>query len=169
MKVFFTSDLHFHHRRVIDFGYRPFKSLRHMHHELIRRWNLRVSRDDIVYILGDFNFKGTSSTLELLNALNGQKVLIYGNHDKSNFLEACFVRMLGKGWELIHNPDDSSNNYVMHGHIHLPYAKRVTVEQYDKFEQLRVNVNTELWDYTPVSISQIEKELSKFKEKRKRN
>jgi len=164
-KVFFTSDEHFNHKRVIEFGYRPFKSLRHMEHELIKRWNNKVGKTDIVYILGDFNFKGTNSSNEIFDKLNGNKILIHGNHDQSNFLEACFVNMLGKGWELIHNPDDSSNNYVVHGHIHLPYAQRISKHHH----QLRVNVNVELWDYTPITIKQIQDELYKWEKENEKD
>jgi calcineurin-like phosphoesterase family protein len=64
--------------------------------------------------------------------------------------------MLGKGWEVIHNPEDSSHSRVIHGHIHLPYAKRVIKQ---KNGRLFINVNCELWDYTPVSIKQINKEI----------
>ena len=48
-KVFFTGDLHFGHENVIAFDDRPFKSVEEMDAELIKRWNAKVGKDDLVY------------------------------------------------------------------------------------------------------------------------
>ena len=155
---YFISDTHFYHKRVIEFEQRPFKSLEHMHEELIKRWNQRVKEDDTVIIVGDFNFGGVSQRNKLFKILKGHKVLIKGNHDASSLLLGGYVELgNGKGWEIVHNPLDSSASRVIHGHIHLPTAQRVVRHN----ERLFVNVNCELWDYTPVSVKQIMKELRK--------
>lgn len=52
-KVFFTSDLHFGHENVIKFDNRPFRSVEEMDAELISRWNNKVKKGDLVYVLGD--------------------------------------------------------------------------------------------------------------------
>lgn len=52
-KVFFTSDLHFGHANVIRFDNRPFATVEEMDAELIRRWNDKVAKGDLVYVLGD--------------------------------------------------------------------------------------------------------------------
>lgn len=49
--------------------------------KLIDNWNAIVSQDDLVLILGDFSFKNAKDTEGLLKVLNGDKVLIKGNHD----------------------------------------------------------------------------------------
>ena len=51
-QVFFTADLHFGHENVIDFDNRPFESVEEMDAELMRRWNNKVEKSDIVYVLG---------------------------------------------------------------------------------------------------------------------
>ena len=56
-KVFFTSDLHFGHENAIRFDNRPFKSIEEMDTELIRRWNEKVGKGDLVYVLGDMIWK----------------------------------------------------------------------------------------------------------------
>ena len=61
MKTFFTSDLHFGHERVIKFDNRPFKSVEEMNEELIKRWNNKVDRGDLVYVLGDMIWKAASN------------------------------------------------------------------------------------------------------------
>ena len=160
MSNFFISDTHFAHKRVIEFGYRPFKDLEHMHIELFKRWNAKVKAEDTVYIIGDFNFGGVGQRNKLFKKLNGNKVLIKGNHDSTGLLLGGYVEIGKKGWEVVHNPDDSSASRVIHGHIHLPIATRVKRQ---KNGRLFVNVNCELWDYEPVSVKQILKEVEKEK------
>lgn len=53
MKVFFTGDLHLGHENVIKFDNRPFETVEEMDAELIRRWNNKVDKGDLVYVLGD--------------------------------------------------------------------------------------------------------------------
>lgn len=82
-KVFFTSDLHLGHENVIRFDHRPFISVDEMDSELIRRWNAKVSKGDLVYVLGDLIWKSRNSDAhELIKSLNGQIILIRGNHDR---------------------------------------------------------------------------------------
>ena len=80
-KVWFTSDPHFYHKNVIEYCNRPFDSVEEMNETLIKNWNDRVKKNDTIYILGDFCFGTKEQCIEILNRLNGQKFLIYGNHD----------------------------------------------------------------------------------------
>ena len=52
-QIYFTGDLHFGHENVLRFDGRPFSSVEEMDEELISRWNNKVGKGDIVYILGD--------------------------------------------------------------------------------------------------------------------
>ena len=83
-KYFVTSDLHFYHKRIMDFcpETRPWNSLDEMHEYLIDHWNSNVSPDDVVFDLGDFSFGNKEQTLYTLSQLNGNIVHIYGNHAK---------------------------------------------------------------------------------------
>lgn len=82
-KVFFTSDLHFGHENVLRFDNRPFKNVDEMDAELIRCWNNKVGKGDLVYVLGDFIWKTRNDEApELIKKLNGQIILIKGNHDR---------------------------------------------------------------------------------------
>ena len=147
---YFISDTHFGHERILTLKPRPYTNIIEHDEALIEKWNRRVKQDDTVYILGDFTTKGAGFKNNLFQRLNGNKVLVKGNHDHSSLLVGGYVEMLGKGWELVHNPDDSSASTVIHGHIHVG-AERVRVVD----GRLFVNVNCELWDYTPVSVKQI--------------
>lgn len=78
--VFFTSDLHFGHARMLEF--RPFDSVEEMDEELIARWNCRVNPNDRVYVVGDFSFHNRERTEAIINRLHGQAHIVRGNHDK---------------------------------------------------------------------------------------
>ncbi len=82
-KVFFTADTHFGHENVIRFDNRPFVSVEEMDKKLIERWNAKVDKGDIVYVLGDMIWKTAANDAEnLIKTLSGQIILIRGNHDR---------------------------------------------------------------------------------------
>lgn len=91
-KVFFTSDTHFNHANIIDFCKRPFGSVEEMNEALIANWNRVVSKDDIIFHLGDFCFGGSEVWNSILDRLNGKIYLILGNHDIQNFRPSYFER-----------------------------------------------------------------------------
>ena len=49
---------------------------------MIENWNSVVKPGDDVYELGDFAFATEDQILNILNRLNGNIHLIFGNHDK---------------------------------------------------------------------------------------
>lgn len=78
---YFTSDLHFGHKNVLSYCQRPFKDLEEMHEMLVKNWNEQVSQNDVIYVLGDFSLSPKWVDL-IVPQLNGEKHLIYGNHDQ---------------------------------------------------------------------------------------
>ena len=48
---------------------------------MIELWNSTVTKNDLVYVLGDFSFYNGEKTNEILKQLKGKKILIVGNHD----------------------------------------------------------------------------------------
>lgn len=80
MSVFFTADLHFGHRRILEHvPSRPWLDVEAMNVGLVERWNATVRPGDTVYVLGDMAL--SPSKLGPVAGLNGRKVLIAGNHD----------------------------------------------------------------------------------------
>ena len=79
---YFIGDLHVSHYNSIRFDSRPWDNIEDMDTGLIERWNNQVKPEDTVYILGDLSWRDNQGTVELLKQLNGEKVLIVGNHDK---------------------------------------------------------------------------------------
>jgi calcineurin-like phosphoesterase family protein len=82
-KVWFTSDPHFNHANIIKYCKRPFDTVEEMNEILIDNWNMVVSNDDLIICCGDFSLGNSNSATNILNSLNGHKLLIKGNHEKS--------------------------------------------------------------------------------------
>ncbi len=81
--IFFTADQHFCHKNVMRYCNRPFETVEQMNDTLIRNHNERVSKNDDVYMLGDFIFSNNLIEAQMIfDALNGRKYFIKGNHDK---------------------------------------------------------------------------------------
>jgi len=82
--MFFTSDTHFGHKRIIEYCDRPFKSTSDMDQALIENWNRVVGPDDVIYHLGDFCLGGIEMATKYFRQLNGQ-IYVLGNvwhHDR---------------------------------------------------------------------------------------
>lgn len=95
MSVFYTSDTHFGHARIIELCERPFGSVAEMDDLMVEWWNLTVKPSDIVYHMGDVT-SGSFGPLEHIQKLNGRKILIAGNHDACNPLHRDWVKHLPK-------------------------------------------------------------------------
>lgn len=80
-KIWFTSDTHFFHNKIIEYCQRPFANVEEMNNELIYRWNQVVRNDDVVFHLGDFCLGKAKKWNSILDKLNGKICLILGNHD----------------------------------------------------------------------------------------
>jgi len=136
--TFLVSDTHFGHAGVCRFTrndgvtkLRPWDTPEEMDEEMIRRWNDRVRPSDKVYHLGDVVIN--RKALRTLHRLNGDKVLIRGNHDifrddeyRTYFRELRAYHVLN-GMILSHIPVHEASlgrfGVNIHGHLH---ASRVT-------------------------------------------
>ena len=133
--IYFTSDLHFYHKKVIKYAKRPFDSVEEMNEKLIKNWNNRIKSEDEVYILGDFTMKGAEYAAEILRKLKGKKYLVKGNHD-SFAMQETFDRSLfewmkdyfelqynNQTFIMFHYPIEEWNHFFrgaihLHGHQH---------------------------------------------------
>ena len=80
MKVFLTADTHFGHEKIIEYCARPFKNVAEMNQVLVENWNATITRDTVVYHLGDFIWT-RKAIADILPRLNGKIKLVYGGHD----------------------------------------------------------------------------------------
>lgn len=95
-KIFFTADTHFGHEWIRKFNNRPHASVEDMDKALIDNWNETVPTDGLTFVLGDIGSTSESRIVEVFNQLNGDKILIRGNHDddyKECTLESIFIEM----------------------------------------------------------------------------
>lgn len=80
--IWFTADLHFSHPKIIDIYNRPTTVEEH-DKWLLNRLNSKVGKNDILYILGDVSMVSREQTDKILDKINGNKILILGNHDNN--------------------------------------------------------------------------------------
>jgi calcineurin-like phosphoesterase family protein len=149
MGYFFTSDTHFGHTNIIKYCNRPFKSIEHMNEVLIKKWNNKVKLTDTVFHLGDFSFKGFT---EFKQKLNGNIILIQGNHDEDNrsIIKQMIINLNNKNWVLTHIPfEQNIPDLCLCGHVHDCW-------KYKKYgNKIMINVGVDVWDFEPISMKQI--------------
>lgn len=167
--IWFTSDLHFDHEKIIKHANRPFSCVEEMNAALIHNWNSRIDVSDDVYILGDLSMKGATYVNELLAKLNGRKYLIKGNHDKfadqttfdrnlliwiQNYYEFDYQN---ERFILFHYPIEEWNHFF-HGSIHLHGHQHNHADyncQNRERGLRRYDVGVDANNMSPVSIDEI--------------
>ena len=180
--IYFTSDLHIGHYNILRFDKRPFKTVEENDMELIKRWNNKVKPEDTVYVLGDMIWKHRSAeAIEILNRLNGNIILIQGNHDQwvkntgvkkkltaiKDYDDICVTLKDGtpKRCILSHYPIPFYNGHyygaiMLYGHVHITeeYQHVQKIEKWLNENNCPVqmyNVGCMLWDYEPVTLDEI--------------
>ena len=172
--VFLTSDTHFGHAGVCKFlrddgvtKLRPWDNPEDMDEEMVKRWNETVRPNDKVYHLGDVVIN--RKALSIMHRLNGDKVLIRGNHDifrddeyRIHFRELRAYHVMN-GMILSHIPihSDSLGRFGtnIHGHLH---ANRVKVEVWGEYEiDTRYHcVCVEQTDFRPILFEDVIKRIT---------
>lgn len=172
-KTWITSDTHFFHNRIIQYEDRPFANAMEMNEQMIERWNSVVRKHDLVYHLGDVMLNVDADKMkELLNRLNGDIILISGNHDKKNFE---FFKSTGRFLEIIqHKHQMIVDNYVILSHQPIFLEKRSPFINLYGHVHANPNYNTvsargacvcvERWDYTPVNYEYLVNEVASLTE-----
>ena len=189
-RIFFTADLHLEHANIIKYANRPFllegdligngelskrvwksqeikeKRCSWMNETLVNNWNNKVNKEDVVYHVGDFCFKGNGAFF-WEQKLNGTIVHILGNHDRNNSVKSCLVKGImefGNKTILVqHHPPKSEFDIplgvdmVLCGHVHDEW----------KFKVINdipiINVGVDVWGLEPVPMNSILKFYNKIK------
>lgn len=173
--VFLTSDTHFGHLGVCKFmrddgvtKLRPWDSPEEMDEEMVKRWNDTVRPTDKVYHLGDVVIN--RKALKILHRLNGDKVLIKGNHDIFRLDEYTpFFRDIRgshvmNGLIMTHIPVHPDNLYRfgcnIHGHLH---SNRVMMTKHKgaaaEIDPRYYSVCVEQTDFRPVLFEEVCKRI----------
>jgi calcineurin-like phosphoesterase family protein len=180
--TFLTSDTHFGHAGVCRFTeadgvtkIRPWTDPDEMDEEMIKRWNAKVRPNDKVYHLGDVVIN--RKALKTLARLNGDKVLIRGNHDIFPDTEYCeYFRELRayhvmNGMILSHIPLHEASlgrfGVNIHGHLHTNRVKKARgidaktgATLYSTENDVRYHcVCVEQTDFTPILFEDVIKRI----------
>ena len=178
MKIFFTSDTHYNHKKIIEYSKRPFEGMKDMEDAMVERWNSVVSPDDLVWHLGDFAMGPDlrEEVTRIRKRLNGRIYLCLGNHDRNKgFYEACgFDHVsrkfsghihgsaitdtgpLGRPYRvhISHHPPgkevQDEHDICLHGHVH---------ELWQFQKPNLINVGVDQWNFTPHTIDEMLAEI----------
>lgn len=161
-----VSDTHFGHEGVCKFlakdgvsKLRPFNHPDEMDEFMVAAWNAKVKPNDKVYHLGDVVMR--KQALQIMHRLNGDKVLIKGNHDifsldvyAAHFRDIRAVHKLD-GIVLTHIPlhVESLGRYGVnvHGHLH---DREVMVSPHH-VDSRYLCVCVEQTEFAPISLEEV--------------
>lgn len=82
--IWFSSDQHFYHKNILKFQPHTrmgLTDLDEMNEIIIENHNGVVKPEDTIFYVGDFSFGDAKQTRNIIRRLNGNKILILGNHD----------------------------------------------------------------------------------------
>ena len=149
---------------------RDFKDIDQMNEHIIACHNSVVRPNDKVYFLGDVVMSRKNSALSILYRLNGEKVLIKGNHDQcsAEAYLAYFKDIRGShqfdGLIMTHIPIhlDSLARWGLNVHGHLHY-QQVMLRGFNNKpiepDTRYFNVSMERINYTPISLEEVKKQV----------
>ncbi len=163
--IYYTADLHFGYKPIINQASRPFLSVQEMDEALVSNWNAVVSEDDTVYFIGDIGGHCTPFPAKQLERLQGHKHLIRGNHDTCldnqevlfDYFESVsdFLEIDDGEYHitLCHYPlVYIQGGFMIHGHIH-----NTQQEIHQILRQLPrvMNAGDDINHYCPVTLTQL--------------
>lgn len=183
-KLFFVSDNHYGHSNIIGFCKRPFENVEEMDKKLIENWNNKVPKDGIVFHLGDFAWGGFNFWKKIREQLNGDIILIKGNHDIKNQTTSANnlfqdvkmqmrIEIEGRKIWLNHFPllcysgtyrDFNGLEYNLFGHVHLSnYKERNTGMDCDRCFQMlfptQYDVGVDFNEFAPISWKEVDERI----------
>lgn len=172
------SDTHFGHEKTCTVfkrsdgsPLRPFSCAEEMDEFMIKAWNERVRPNDKVYHLGDVVIN--RKFLHVLGRLNGDKVLIRGNHDifkledYSQYFRDIRAFDVKNGMIFSHVPihPESLGRFGtnIHGHLHANRVMKIVsvnrksgeLEYCDEIDPRYFNVSVEQIDFAPISLEEV--------------
>lgn len=176
--TFLISDTHFGHEKTCTVfkredgsPLRPFASAEEMDEFMIRAWNDRVRPNDKVYHLGDVVIN--RKFLHVLGRLNGDKVLIRGNHDIFRLEDYTQYFRDVRGYDVkngmilshipVHVESLARFGTNIHGHLHANRVMRIRGVDVKSGELLYSNeidpryhcVCVEQTDFAPISLEEV--------------
>jgi len=175
--IWFISDTHFGHEKIIEHCKRPFAHAKEMDEALLANINLTVAKGDTLYHLGDFSFRSRFGASFYRSQIYCRNIhFIEGNHDKearksnaewpflsyNQLLEAelkqkicCNIVLCHYAMRTWHHKE--AGNWQLYGHSHgqLP----------DDSLTLSLDVGVDTHNFLPYSLDELVEIMNKKKEK----
>ena len=156
---YITSDTWFGRPQILQIANRPFNNIEEMNSTLIKNWNKKVKKKDVVFHLGNFAWDPTTAR-KVLKKLNGKIYFLKGNQDAAleevidDFPNAEFINQTIKelaDFDIVFchyplsvwNGKDSGTIHI-HGHTVFSHKTNLTIES-------RFNICTDFWGYSPIN------------------
>jgi calcineurin-like phosphoesterase family protein len=157
---YLTSDTWFGRPQIIEIANRlEFQSIDDMNSTLIKNWNMKVKKKDVIFLLGNFAWDPITAR-KVLKKLNGTIFFVRGSQDKAleevisefpnaSFLEDSITELIDFDLVLSHYPlavwnGKDSGTIHMHGHTVFSHKTNLQTEK-------RFNVCTDFWNYSPLN------------------
>lgn len=161
---YYIGDLHLGHENMAV--KRGFENALSMFKYMKSKWNKKIRKNDIVYILGDISME-TRKHYHLLDELNGKKIAILGNHDRRQdakvLLNHC-ISVAGmvkyKNIFFTHCPIhpmelDYRVEYNVHAHCHEKSVRKKFIGIKLWKDKRYICVSCEQVDYTPMALQEL--------------
>lgn len=167
MRYFFTADTHYGHGNIIKYANRPFKNADDMNATLIKRFNERVKPDDLTFFVGDFCFRSGNNCEKApfwLNQLNGQKIMIRGNHDNNNstktIIDCLHLTFANQRINVCHKPEHANPEFPVNlvGHVHGAWKIKEL-----SGTSIMLNVGVDVNKYYPITLDEAIGQIIRFK------
>jgi calcineurin-like phosphoesterase family protein len=148
-----------------------------MDETMITNWNSRVKPEDNVFILGDFMLNTSFTRLHkgdgglkpasyYREILNGNKILLGGNHDSDKSYKTCIrsikIKLGGFVINLVHSPEHLSYNVPINIHAHVHNAWEIKRCYQGKKSTVAINVSSDVTNFTPQTIEEIIQRYQRF-------
>lgn len=171
------------HANIIKYCKRPFESAERMDETIIDNWNELISKNDLVFFLGDFSMSKEAYT-KILPLLQFKKMFfILGNHDRKSTLKEVGSRNVCGEIEihknltikydeqyyfLTHRPINAHPEYpTICGHVHEKWKvleKGASIKEFsrktDTTKEIElnnsiVNVGIDVHDFFPIKLAKV--------------
>ncbi|MBO5440785.1 MAG: metallophosphoesterase [Clostridia bacterium] len=179
----YIADTHFGHTQILEECRPQFKTIEEMNETIINNINRKMTRNDTLYILGDFAYRSKTPPIEFLKAIKPKKVLILGNHDawvkkltdeekkkyiiggvhnelriKKNGIELYLCHYPRLAWNRSHY---FGTTFSICGHIHDRKDGAIAAELFP-FVKNQFNAGVDINNYEPVTFEELIKNNTRF-------
>ena len=132
---YITSDTWFGRPQILQIANRQFDNIEEMNATLIKNWNKKIKKNDIVFHLGNFAWDPITArkVLMTINLVSSQHIMELPDFDTV----ICHYPLS------VWNGKDSGTIHI-HGHTVFDHKTDLTIEN-------RFNICTDFWGYSPIN------------------